>query len=87
MLNDKDLKQIEARGASPATVRAQVERFKTGFPWMNIEGPAVPGHGIQVLDEKQLEEASAYVETAQVNGKCKFVRSRFPYVQGPFQRT
>ena len=73
MLNDKDLKQIEARGASAATVRAQVERFKTGFPWMNIEGPAVPGHGIQVLDEKQLEEASAYVETAQVNGKCKFV--------------
>ena len=51
MLNDKDLKQIEARGASAATVRAQVERFKTGFPWMNIEGPAVPGHGIQVLDE------------------------------------
>ena len=73
MLNDKDLKQIEARGASAATVKAQVERFKTGFPWMNIEGPAVPGHGIQVLDEKQLEEASAYVETAQVNGKCKFV--------------
>lgn len=73
MLTNTDLKQIAARGTTEEAVARQVERFKNGFPWMDIEGPAVPGHGIHVLDEKQLEEASAYVDAAEVNGKCKFV--------------
>ena len=59
MLNDKDLKQIEARGASAATVRAQVERFKTGFPWMNIAVPFV-------TDSDELN--AKFIKEAEENG-------------------
>lgn len=51
----------------------QIERFRKGFPWLDIVGPATPGRGIEVLDEKERSEASAYADSAEVNGKCKFV--------------
>ena len=53
MFSSKDIKQIEDRHSSPETVKAQVERFRKGFPWMRISAPATPGNGIEVLDEKQ----------------------------------
>lgn len=54
-------------------INAQVERFRKGFPWLDIVAPATPGNGICVLSEKEAEEAAAYVDTAEVSGKCKFV--------------
>ena len=56
-----------------AKINAQIERFRKGFPWLEIEAPATPGKGIAVLDEKQQAEAAAYAEAAEVHGKCKFV--------------
>jgi len=73
MFNQQDIKQIEARGSSVKTVRDQVERFKKGFPWMKIVGPATPERGIVVLDEKGADEAVKYYENATIAGKCKFV--------------
>ena len=55
------------------TQKEQIERFKEGFPSMNIVAAATVGRGIVRLDEKQLKEASDYCDTAQVAGKCKFV--------------
>ena len=55
------------------TKKAQVERFKKGFPWLDIVSAATPGNGIEILSEKECEEAEAYLQTAQVKGKCKFV--------------
>ena len=52
MFSNEDIRQIESRGSSPKTVQAQVERFKKGFPWMKIVGPATPGHGIAVLTKE-----------------------------------
>lgn len=54
-------------------IKAQVERFRKGFPWLEIESEATSGHGIEVLDNTQVMEACAYLERAQVKGKCKFV--------------
>lgn len=54
-------------------VRSQVERFKKGFPWLEIVSPATPENGIEVLDENGLNRVIEYYETAQVAGKCKFV--------------
>ena len=73
MFTKDDLKQIEQRGSSVQTVEEQVERFKKGFPWMNIVAPATPQKGILVLDEAAVEAAAKYYEGAQINGKCKFV--------------
>ena len=73
MLSQKDIRQIEARGSSARQVELQIDRFKKGFPWMKIVGPATPERGIRVLTESQADEAVRYYETARVAGKCKFV--------------
>ena len=73
MFNKEDIAQIEQRGSSVQTVQQQVERFKKGFPWMNIVAPATPQKGIVVLDEEGVEAAVNYYESADINGKCKFV--------------
>ncbi len=54
-------------------MNAQIERFRKGFPWLSIVAPATPGHGIEVLNEKEQEEAVQYADTAEVHGRCKFV--------------
>ena len=54
-------------------ITTQTERFRKGFPWLEIEASATPGRGIEVLDEKQAAEAAAYADSAEVKGKCKFV--------------
>ena len=73
MFSNRDIKQIEDRHSSVETVRAQVERFRKGFPWMKIIAPATPGNGIEVLDEKQEDAAINCYESAKIDGKCKFV--------------
>lgn len=56
-----------------ATINAQTERFRKGFPWLEIKAPATPGHGIKVLSEEEAEEAAKYADSAEVSLKCKFV--------------
>lgn len=73
MFTKEDIAQIEQRGSTVEAVQQQVERFKQGFPWMKIVAPATPEKGIQVLDEDAVEAAVRYYDSAQINGKCKFV--------------
>lgn len=73
MFSKEDVKSIEERGTSVEKVESQVERFKKGFPWMDIVAPATPERGIKVLDENGIREAVAYCDNASVAGKCKFV--------------
>ena len=73
MLSQKDIKQIEERGATLRQVKLQIEQFKTGFPWMKIVGPATPERGIKVLSPQEVEEAVAYYIGATIKGKSKFV--------------
>ncbi len=73
MFNQKDISQIEERGASLRQVKDQVEHFKSGFPWMKIVGPATPERGILVLDPSAEDAAVAYCKQAAVKGKSKFV--------------
>ena len=54
-------------------IQKEIERFKVGFPWMDIVAPATPSKGIEVMDAARQEEAAAYAGKAQVEGKCKFV--------------
>ena len=73
MFNQKDTKEIEARGTSVREVSRQIDCFRSGFPWMKIVGPATPERGIKVLDPDGVKEAVAYYRAASVQGKCKFV--------------
>ncbi len=54
-------------------VESQVERFKKGFPWLDILAPATPKRGIRVLSEKDIDAAVAYDPAFPVRGRCKFV--------------
>lgn len=73
MFTKEDIRQIEQRGSSVRTVEEQVERFKKGFPWMKIVAPATPEKGILVLGPEEVEAAGRYYDSAEMNGKCKFV--------------
>ena len=54
-------------------INAELERFKKGFPWLDIVAPATPEHGIEVLAPERVNEAEAYSDSAEVAGRCKFV--------------
>ena len=73
MFSQKDIKQIEERGASLQQVKVQIEQFRNGFPWMKIVGPATPDRGIKVLDAPAVDAAVDYYRKADIKGKNKFV--------------
>lgn len=55
-------------------INAQIERMKKGFPWLNIDSPATPGHGVTVLSQKEVEDARNYYDEHSSDvTKCKFV--------------
>lgn len=60
MLSQDDLKQIAAKGITEEQVNAQLEEFKTGFPFLRIESAASVGCGVAAPDE---DERAKYVET------------------------
>jgi hypothetical protein len=68
----KDL--ILAQGMNPETVAQQIQHFENGFPFLNITAPAIPGDGIKVLSEKELNHfLTTYPEKASQVEVLKFV--------------
>ncbi len=54
MFSDKDKNQIKKRGSQIETVKLQIENFKKGFPYLQIEAAASVGNGIIRLNEEEL---------------------------------
>ncbi len=74
MFTEKDLSQIEARGANLETILEQIENFKTEFPYLNVIKAATIDDGmIQLGDEKAAKLARDFDD--QIFGKklLKFV--------------
>lgn len=63
MFSDKDLKQIEKRGSELATVKQQIENFKTGFPYMTANRAATINDGIMRLDGSELRIHAALFDS------------------------
>jgi len=59
MLTPSDLLQLSARGIRPEEINQQVEYFKQGFPWMNLEKSATIGDGIVRFSS---EDLAAHIE-------------------------
>jgi Domain of unknown function (DUF4301) len=57
---EKDIKQIEKKGLTVEKVNAQIQLFKTGFPFINLKGRATIGNGILKLNKKEKEEYITY---------------------------
>ncbi len=53
MLSQDDLKQIASKGMTEEQVMAQLEEFKTGFPFLKIDSAAAVDHGIMAIDGEQ----------------------------------
>lgn len=45
-----DLEQLDSKGISRATVDSQLDRFRTGFPYLTIDSPSSVGNGILPVD-------------------------------------
>lgn len=59
MLRPEDKATLEAKGITEAQVEAQLERFRTGFPYLTLKGAATPGAGITVLTPEEEDKAIA----------------------------
>jgi len=56
------------------TIEEQIECFKKGFPWLDIEAPATPANGgIKVLTDAEADSAIDYYNCAGIKCRCKFV--------------
>ena len=55
MLTPQDIRQIEEHGLSPEQIERQMERFRTGFPYLNLARAAVAGDGIVRMDASEAE--------------------------------
>ena len=58
MLTQEDKDFLAKKGISEEKLNAQLECFKTGFPWLRLAGAASPGNGITVASP---EEKKAYL--------------------------
>lgn len=75
MLSNEDKAQLAERGVTPESLLEQVERFKTGFPYLKIYDSARTGEGITVLSPEEEEKAVARWDKYLSDGGdvCKFV--------------
>ncbi len=72
--SDNDIKQIEHHGLTVDTVLSQLHNFETGFPYANINRPAVIDDGIIAIDDTTATRAiETYDEYAKTHNIVKFV--------------
>lgn len=63
MFSKEDLSLMKEKGVNPETVEMQIEKFKSGFPFLDILKPATTGdEGIVKLTDKEIEEYISYYE-------------------------
>lgn len=74
-LSEKDMQQIAAKGISPEKLEQQLGEFKTGFPFLKLEGPAAIGNGIVAPTPAEVEEYVKVWNDYKAEGKkiVKFV--------------
>lgn len=75
MFSDSDLRTLKEKGIAPEAAQKQLDRFKTGFPILEIVDSATIGHGIVSLDaEAQTAAEKRWSEYLADGGSaCKFV--------------
>lgn len=56
MHSEVDLQQLKALGISPEVVEKQLDTFRTGFPYLQIQKPATVGDGIIRLEEDEADQ-------------------------------
>ena len=75
MLQEKDLKQLAAKGISEQQMEKQLKQFETGFPFLRLEAAAAVGKGIIALTASEQKDYVKAWEDYKAEGKeiVKFV--------------
>ncbi|MEL6650685.1 MAG: DUF4301 family protein [Bacteroidota bacterium] len=74
MFSEQDLTQFQSLGISTEQVEAQINNFKSGFPYLNIKKAATVGDGIIRLSGDQVDTYVRQYEAAFGERQvCKFV--------------
>ncbi len=74
MFSPEDKKFIESRGSSLSNVEKQIDFFKSGFPPLPLEKPAVRDHGIKVVAPDDVDKYMEAFDVLTQNRKIvKFV--------------
>lgn len=63
MFTKEDLKQLQSRGSDIKVVEAQIENFKRGFPFINLDRPAIVGDGIKAFNQREAKKLSYYYDS------------------------
>lgn len=74
MIPEQQKQQVLKQGMSLEKVEEQIQNFKNGFPFLNIQSAAIIGDGIKELSEEKLTDyLSIYEEVAPQKRIVKFV--------------
>lgn len=74
MFSDKDIQQIISHELNIDEINRQIEKFKSGFPFMNIVKPATSKDGVKIFDETEIEKyGKIYDEYSLSHNIVKFV--------------
>ena len=75
MLTPEDIKTLELKGVTQCELESQINRFKTGFPFLKIANSAKIGDGIVQLSAQEEADAVARWKKYLADGGevCKFV--------------
>ena len=72
--SQQDIEQIKNHGLDLDEVNNQIEKFKSGFPYVNIVKPATTNDGVIECDETNCEKyIKKYDEYAKSHNILKFV--------------
>ena len=66
--NNNDLELIKSKGITIETIEEQLNRFKTGFPYLKIRSVATIGNGIVRLSDEEIDECINVWNQFQVSG-------------------
>ena len=84
MFTKDDLKQLQSRGSDLKVVEKQIDNFKKGFPFINLDRPAIVGDGIKAFNQRDAKKLSYYLrlqfETLRGTEICPCFGSSQPYV-------
>lgn len=74
MWNNNDLKQLEQKGINQQQIDFQIETFKKGVPFLEIQKPATVGDGLIKMTEEEIERYIRKYNYAYLSKKIlKFV--------------
>jgi len=63
MFTKDDLKQLQSRGSDIKVVEAQLDNFKRGFPFINLDRAAIVGDGIKAFNQRDAKKLSYYYDS------------------------